>query len=47
MTANSHQFETLFNHATIDIVVTNKEGKIINFNKYAETVRIFPGRYYW
>ena len=31
------QFEALFNFATIGIVVTNNEGKIINFNKYAET----------
>jgi PAS domain S-box-containing protein len=37
MTTNSHQFEALFNHATIGIVVTGKEGRIINFNKYAET----------
>lgn len=34
---NIHQFEALFNFATIGIVVTGKEGKIINFNKYAET----------
>ena len=34
---NIHQFEALFNFATIGIVVTNNEGKIINFNKYAET----------
>jgi PAS domain S-box-containing protein len=33
----SLQFEALFNHATIGIVVTDKEGKIINFNRYAET----------
>jgi PAS domain S-box-containing protein len=32
-----HQFEALFNFATIGIVVTNGEGKIINFNNYAET----------
>ena len=31
-----HQFEALFNFATIGIVVTNNEGKIINFNNYAE-----------
>lgn len=31
------QFEALFNFATIGIVVTNNKGKIINFNKYAET----------
>jgi PAS domain S-box-containing protein len=34
---NVHQFEALFNFATIGIVVTNNEGRIINFNKYAET----------
>jgi len=34
---NIHQFEALFNFATIGIVVTNNEGIIINFNKYAET----------
>src|SRR5688500_19225340 len=34
---NVHQFEALFNFATIGIVITNNEGKIINFNKYAET----------
>lgn len=33
---NIQQFEALFNHATIGIVVTNQEGKIINFNRYAE-----------
>ncbi|HLK27214.1 MAG TPA: PAS domain-containing sensor histidine kinase [Puia sp.] len=37
MTTNSQQFEALFNHATIGMVVTDKFGKIINFNKYAET----------
>jgi PAS domain S-box-containing protein len=31
-----HQFEALFNHATIGIVVTNSEGQIVNFNNYAE-----------
>ena len=30
------QFEALFNYATIGIVVTNSEGKIVNFNKFAE-----------
>lgn len=30
-------FEALFSHATIGIVVTNKEGLIINFNKQAES----------
>ncbi|MDO9376887.1 MAG: PAS domain-containing sensor histidine kinase [Ferruginibacter sp.] len=34
---NIHQFEALFNFATIGIVVTNNDGKIVNFNKYAET----------
>jgi PAS domain S-box-containing protein len=34
---NVHQFEALFNFATIGIVVTNRDGKIINFNRYAET----------
>ncbi|MEO8569182.1 MAG: PAS domain-containing sensor histidine kinase [Ginsengibacter sp.] len=34
---NIHQFEALFNFATIGIVVTNNEGRIINFNRYAET----------
>jgi PAS domain S-box-containing protein len=34
---NTHQFEALFNFATIGIVVTNNDGRIINFNKYAET----------
>ncbi|HLY71740.1 MAG TPA: PAS domain-containing sensor histidine kinase [Puia sp.] len=33
----SQQFEALFNHATIGIVITNKKGEIININKYAET----------
>ena len=33
---NIHQFEALFDFATIGIVVTNNEGKIINFNKCAE-----------
>ncbi|MEO5995942.1 MAG: PAS domain-containing sensor histidine kinase [Chitinophagaceae bacterium] len=31
------QFEALFNFATIGIVVTNQNGRIINFNKCAET----------
>ena len=34
---NIHQFEALFNFATIGIVVTNSKGKIINFNRWAET----------
>lgn len=33
---NILQFEALFNFATIGIVVTDNEGKIINFNKHAE-----------
>jgi PAS domain S-box-containing protein len=33
---NTHQFEALFNYATIGIVVTDHSGIIINFNKYAE-----------
>ncbi len=33
---NHHQFEALFNFATIGIVVTDHKGIIINFNKYAE-----------
>lgn len=31
-----HQFEALFNYATIGIVVTNENARIINFNTYAE-----------
>lgn len=31
------QFEALFNHASIGIVVTNDKGIIINFNQYAES----------
>ena len=37
MITNIQQFEALFNHATIGIVITDKEGKIININMYAET----------
>lgn len=33
---NLHQFEALFNFATIGIVVTNEKGEIINFNRFAE-----------
>jgi PAS domain S-box-containing protein len=33
---DNHQFEALFNYATIGIVVTDHTGVIINFNKYAE-----------
>ena len=42
MVTNIHQFEDLFNHVTIGIVVTNKQGKIINFNKFAETQFGYP-----
>lgn len=34
---NIQQFEALFNFATIGIVVTDQNGRIINFNKCAET----------
>jgi PAS domain S-box-containing protein len=34
--SNIEQFEAFFNYATIGIVVTNDEGRIINFNKFAE-----------
>lgn len=34
--SNKEQFEALFDYATIGIVVTDAEGKIINFNKFAE-----------
>ncbi|MGB8192407.1 MAG: PAS domain-containing sensor histidine kinase [Chitinophagaceae bacterium] len=34
---NVHQFEALFNFATIGMIITNNEGNIINFNKHAET----------
>lgn len=34
---NQYQFEALFDHATIGIIVTDDKGTIINFNKYAET----------
>jgi PAS domain S-box-containing protein len=42
MNTNNHQLEALFDHATIGIVVTDKEGKIININKYAETQFGYP-----
>lgn len=35
-TAGMHQFGLVFSHATIGIVVTDQQGTIINFNKYAE-----------
>lgn len=31
------QFEALFNHATIGIIITGTDGRIINFNRYAES----------
>src|SRR5438552_2137994 len=33
---SNHQFEALFNFATIGIVVTDAHGSIINFNRKAE-----------
>lgn len=39
---NLHQFEALFNYATIGIIVTNDKGRIINFNKYAEIQFGYP-----
>ena len=33
---NVQQFVALFNYATIGIVITDKRGVIINFNKYIE-----------
>jgi len=33
---NMDQFQALFDFATIGIIVTNKEGSIVNFNRYAE-----------
>ena len=35
--SNTEQLEALFNYASIGIVVTDDEGKIINFNKLAES----------
>jgi PAS domain S-box-containing protein len=32
----NNEFETLFNHATIGILMTNSNGLVVNFNKYAE-----------
>ena len=34
---NERQFEALFNYATLGIIVTDNEGRIIDFNKYAES----------
>jgi len=36
ISANQYSFEALFNYATIGIIVTDKNGIIINFNKQAE-----------
>src|SRR6266498_3572475 len=35
--SNERLFEALFDYATIGIIVTDNQGKIVNFNKYAET----------
>ena len=35
-TGSMQEFEALFNFASIGIVVTDNQGKITNFNKYAE-----------
>lgn len=34
---NQQQFEALFNFATIGMIVTDAQGKILNFNKFAES----------
>jgi len=34
---NERQFEALFNYATLGIIVTDNEGRIVDFNKYAES----------
>lgn len=34
---NKRQFEALFNYATIGMIVTDDHGRIVNFNKYAES----------
>src|SRR4051812_2999635 len=34
---DAEQFVALFNYATIGIVVTDGDGKIVNFNKFAES----------
>src|SRR5689334_16984522 len=36
MPDTKHQFEALFNFATIGMIVTDEHGKILNFNKFAE-----------
>ena len=35
--SSERQFEALFNYATIGMIVTNDRGRIVNFNKYAES----------
>lgn len=35
--SNERQFEALFNYATIGMIVTDDKGRIVNFNKYAES----------
>lgn len=35
--ANVQQFEAVFNYSTVGIILTDCAGRIINFNKYAET----------
>ncbi|WP_153798373.1 sensor histidine kinase [Foetidibacter luteolus] len=35
-TDNANQFEALFNHATLGMIVTNRNGIIVNANSYAE-----------
>jgi PAS domain S-box-containing protein len=42
MITNIQQFEALFNHATIGIIITDKKGEIINTNRYAETQFGYP-----
>jgi PAS domain S-box-containing protein len=32
----NNEFETLFNHATIGILITDSNGLVVNFNQYAE-----------
>ncbi len=37
MISSDKQYAALFNYATIGIVVTDSDGEIVNFNKYAES----------
>jgi len=39
---DERQFEALFNYATLGIIVTDNEGRIIDFNKYAESQFGYP-----